>query len=331
MKKVVTLLAIFMFVVVFGSSSALAAGPDKTAGFPTKPVRLVVPFSAGGTTDVLSRILGQKLSDAIGQPVLVDNRPGANGNIGAELVAHSPADGYTIMMGFDGTLAINPSVYRKLAFDPIKDFAPVANVGVVALLIVTHPSLPVKNLQELVAYAKTHPGKVFYSSAGPGSTGHLTGELFKIRAGNIDISHVAYKGGGQAINDLLSGQIQMMVTALPTVEAHIKSGKLRTIAFTTAKRVGAMPDLPTIAESGYPGFDVASWYGIVAPAGTPAEIVRKLNAEIVKILSQPEIRQRFIQLGTEPMGGTPESFGATMRADIDKWAAVVKTAGIHLE
>ena len=299
-------------------------------GYPSRPVRMFVPFAAGGTTDVLARILGQKLSESLGQQVLVDNRPGANGNIGAELVARAPADGYTIMMGFDGTLAINPSVYRKLAFDPVRDFAPVANVGLVALLIVVHPSLPAKSVAELVAYAKANPGKINYSSAGHGSTGHLAGELFKARAG-IDMTHVAYKGGAQAMNDLLSGQIQLLVTALPTVEAHIKSGKLRAIAFTTARRVAGMPDVPTLAESGYAGFDVASWYGIVSPAGTPSDIVRKLNADIVRILEQPDVRQRFAQLGTDPGGGSPESFAATLRADIDRWAAVVRNAGIHLD
>ena len=314
-------LAFFSFVFV---ATAFAQG------YPSRPVRMVVPFAAGGTTDVLARILGQKLSESLGQQVLVDNRPGANGNIGAELVARAPADGYTIMMGFDGTLAINPSVYRKLAFDPVRDFAPVANVGLVALLIVVHPSQPAKSVAELVAYAKANPGKINYSSAGHGSTGHLAGELFKARAG-IDMTHVAYKGGAQAMNDLLSGQIQLLVTALPTVEAHIKSGKLRAIAFTTARRVAGMPDVPTLAESGFAGFDVASWYGIVAPAGAPPEVVRKLNADIVRILEQPDVRQRFAQLGTEPGGGSPESFAATLRADIDKWAAVVRNAGIHLD
>ena len=313
-------LAFFSFVFV---ATAFAQG------YPSRPVRMVVPFAAGGTTDVLARILGQKLSESLGQQVLVDNRPGANGNIGAELVARAPADGYTIMMGFDGTLAINPSVYRKLAFDPVRDFAPVANVGLVALLIVVHPSQPAKSVAELVAYAKANPGKINYSSAGHGSTGHLAGELFKARAG-IDMTHVAYKGGAQAMNDLLSGQIQLLVTALPTVEAHIKSGKLRAIAFTTARRVAGMPDVPTLAESGFAGFDVASWYGIVAPAGAPPEVVRKLNADIVRILEQPDVRQRFAQLGTEPGGGSPESFAATLRADIDK-AAVVRNAGIHLD
>ena len=315
---------------VLSLGSLVFAASAVAQSWPARPVRMVVPFAAGGTTDVLARILGQKLSDSLGQQVLVDNRPGANGNIGAELVARSPADGYTIMMGFDGTLAINPSVYRKLAFDPVRDFAPVANVGLVALLIVVHPSLPAKSVAELVAHAKANPGKINYSSAGHGSTGHLAGELFKSRAG-IDMTHVAYKGGAQAMNDLLAGQIQLLVTALPTVEAHVKSGKLRAIAFTTARRVAGMAEVPTVAESGYAGFDVASWYGIVAPADTPTEVVRRLNAEIAKVLEQAEVRHRFAQLGTEPGSGTPEAFAATLRTDIDKWAAVVRNAGIHLD
>ena len=315
---------------VLSLGSFVFAASAIAQSWPARPVRMVVPFAAGGTTDVLARILGQKLSESLGQQVPVENRPGANGNIGAELVAHSPADGYTIMMGFDGTLAINPSVYRKLAFDPLRDFVTVALVGRVAPLIVAHPSLPAKSLQELVAYAKANPGRINYSSAGHGSTSHLAGELFKSRAG-IEMTHIVYKGGGQAMNDLLSGQLQLLITALPTVDAHVRSGKLRAIAFTTARRVAGMPEIPTIAESGYPGFDVSTWYGIVAPAGTPPEVVRKLNAEIAKVLEQPDIRQRFAQLGTEPGGGTPESFAATLRADIDKWAAVVKGAGIHLD
>jgi tripartite-type tricarboxylate transporter receptor subunit TctC len=306
-------------------SGALFAQP-----YPSKPVRLVVPFAPGGTTDVLARLMGQKLSEALGQQFVVENRPGAGGNIGTELAVRAPADGYTLVMSFDGTMAINPSVYRKLPFDPQKDLAPVANVAQVPLLIVVHPAVPAGSLAEFVELAKAHPKRVNYSSAGHGSTGHLTGELFAARAG-IEMTHVSYKGGGQAVQDLLGGQIQMLVTALPTVEGHLKGGKLRALGFTSAKRVPGAPAVPTLAESGYAGFDVLSWYGILAPAGTPREVVGRLNAEINAILRAPDVRERLAGLGAEPTGGTPEQFAATIRADAARWAKVVADAAIRID
>jgi tripartite-type tricarboxylate transporter receptor subunit TctC len=298
--------------------------------YPSKPVRLVVPFAPGGTTDVLARLLGQKLSEGLGQQFLVDNRPGAGGNIGTELAAKAPADGYTLVMSFDGTMAINPSVYRKLPFDAQKDLAPVASVAQVPLLIVVHPGVAAANVAEFVALAKANPKRVNYSSAGHGSTGHLTGELFAARAG-IEMVHVSYKGGGQAVQDLLGGQIQMVVTALPTVEGHLKGGKLRALAFTSAKRVPGAPSVPTLAESGYAGFDVLSWYGILAPAGTPREVVGRLNTEINAVLRAPDVRERLAGLGAEPTGGTPEQFAETIRADTARWAKVVADAAIRID
>jgi tripartite-type tricarboxylate transporter receptor subunit TctC len=298
--------------------------------WPSKPLRLIVPFAPGGTTDVLARLVGQKLADALGQQVLVENKPGAGGNLGTELAVKSPPDGYTLVMSFDGTMAINPSTYRKLPFDPQKDLAPVASVAQVPLLVVVHPGVAAKNLAEFVALARANPGGINYSSAGHGSTGHLTGELFAGRAG-LKMVHVAYKGGGQAVQDLLGGQIQMLVTALPTVEGHLKGGKLRALAFTSSKRVPGAPEVPTLAESGYAGFEVLSWYGILAPAGTAPEIVRRLNAEINRILQAPDVRERLAALGTEPTGGTPEQFAETIRADIARWARVVNDAGIRID
>ena len=298
--------------------------------YPSKPVRLLVPFAPGGTTDVLARLLGQKLSEALGQQFVIDNRPGAGGNIGTELAARSPADGYTLVMSFDGTMAINPSVYRKLPFDAQKDLAPVASVAQVPLLIVVHPAVAAGSIAELVALAKANPKRVNYSSAGHGSTGHLTGELFAARAG-IEMVHVSYKGGGQAVQDLLGGQIQMLVTALPTVEGHLKGGKLRALAFTSPKRVPGAPEVPTLAESGFAGFDVLSWYGVLAPAGTPPEVVRRLNAQINAVLQAPDVRARLAALGAEPTGGTPEQFAATIRADTVRWAKVVSDAGIRID
>jgi tripartite-type tricarboxylate transporter receptor subunit TctC len=311
-------------------AALLFAGVLLAQPYPSKPVRLVVPFAPGGTTDVLARLLGQKLSEGLGQQFLVDNRPGAGGNIGTELAAKAPADGYTLVMSFDGTMAINPSVYRKLPFDAQKDLAPVASMAQVPLLIVVHPGVAAANVAEFVALAKAKPKQVNYSSAGHGSTGHLTGELFAARAG-IEMVHVSYKGGGQAVQDLLGGQIQMLVTALPTVEGHLKGGKLRALAFTSARRVAGAPDVPTLAESGYAGFDVLSWYGVLAPAGTPTEVVRKLNREINAIVQAPDVRARLIALGAEPTGGTPEQFAATIRADTARWAKVVADAAIRID
>ncbi len=314
----------------FAAVTLLLPAAVPAQSYPAKPVRLIVPFAPGGTTDVLARLVGQELGEALGQPFLVENRPGAGGNIGTEIAVKAAPDGYTLLMSFDGTLAINPSTYRKLAFDPQRDLAPVASVAQVPLLVVVHPGVAAQTVSEFVALAKASPGRVNYSSAGVGSTGHLTGELFKARAG-IDIVHIGYKGGGQAVQDLLGGQIQMVVTALPTVEGHLKGGKLRALAFTSAQRVPGAPEVPTLAESGFAGFEVVSWYGILAPAGTPQDIVRKLNTEINRVLRLPAVRERLIALGTDPTGGTPEQFAATIKADTARWAKVVGDAGIRID
>lgn len=309
---------------------SIAAGGAAAQAYPAKPVRLLVPFAPGGTTDVLARLLGQRLSEGLGQQFVVENRPGAGGNIGTELAARAPADGYTLVMSFDGTMAINPSVYRKLPFDPQRDLAPVANVAQVPLLIVVHPALAAASIAEFVALAKANPARINYSSAGHGSTGHLTGELFSRRAG-IQMVHVSYKGGGQAVQDLLGGQIQMLVTALPTVEGHLKAGKLRALGFTSVRRVPGAPDVPTLSESGYPGLEVLSWYGLLAPADTPQDVVRRLNAEVNAVLRTPDMRMRLAALGAEPTGGTPEQFAETIRADAARWAKVVADAAIRID
>ena len=316
--------------VLFSLLAFTLTGAANAQAYPTKPVRLLVPFAPGGTTDVLARLVAQKLADALGQQFVIENKPGAGGNIGTELAVKSPPDGYTLVMSFDGTMAINPNTYAKMPFDPQKDLVAVANVAQVPLLIVVHPGVAAKNIAEFVALAKASPGRINYSSAGHGSTGHLTGELFRSRAG-IEIVHVNYKGGGQAVQDLLGGQIQMLVTALPTVEGHLKGGKLRPLAFTSSKRVPGAPDVPTLAESGFSGLEVLSWYGILAPAATPQEIVRKLNAEINRVLQMADVRERLTALGTEPTGGTPEQFTQLIRADTARWAKVVSDAGIRIE
>ena len=322
MKRLLLILGLF--------TALLANAAAQSQAYPSKPVRLIVPFAPGGTTDVLARLVAQKLTDSLGQQFIIENKPGAGGNIGTELAVKSPADGYTLVMSFDGTMAINPNTYAKMPFDPQKDLVAVANVAQVPLLIVVHPGVAAKSIAEFVALAKASPGRINYSSAGHGSTGHLTGELFRLRAG-IEIVHVSYKGGGQAVQDLLGGQIQMLVTALPTVEGHLKGGKLRALAFASSKRVPGAPEVPTFAESGYPGMEVSSWYGILAPAGTPQEIVRRLNAEINRVLLAPEVRERLTALGAEPTGGSPEQFAQVIRVDTARWAKVVSDAGIRIE
>lgn len=297
--------------------------------YPAKPVRMIIPFSAGGTTDVLGRLVAQHASPLLGQQVVADNRPGANGNIGTDLAAKSPPDGYTIVMSFDGTMAINPHTYKSLPFDPSRDLAPIVNVGQASLVMVVNASVQASTIQDFTALVKASPTPIFYSSAGTGSTGHLAGELYAARAG-IRMSHVPYKGGAAALQDLLAGQIQMLVTALPTVEAHIASGKLRAIAVTSGKRLRTLPNVPTLGEL-YPGYEVASWYGLLAPAGTPDPILRRLNADFNKVLAQKDVQDRFEALGIEVLGGTPEQFAATIRADTAKWAKVVKDAAIQIE
>lgn len=298
--------------------------------YPTKPIRLIVPFAPGGSTDVLARTVGHKLSENLGQQVLVDNRAGATGNIGTDIVAKANPDGYTLVMAFDATLVINPSVYNKLPFDPIKDFAPITKVAALPLILVAHPSFAPSNTKELIAFAKSKPG-INYSSSGHASTPHLAMLMFAQLTGT-QFTHIAYKGGGQAVIDVLAGQIPLLATAIPTVQAHIKAGKLKGIALTTAKRHAALPDVSTFAEAGISGFDVAAWYGLLAPAGTPAAIVTRLHDEVVKVLALPEMKERFLTtIGGDPIGGTSAQFAADIKADIVRWAKIVKDSGLKLE
>ncbi len=298
--------------------------------YPNRQIRMVVPFAVGGTSDVLARLIGQALGDALGHQVVIENRPGANGNIGSELVAKAAPDGYTLLLVADGTLVINPSMYPNLPFDPVRDFAPVARVAMVPLIIVANPALAAGTPAELVALGKASPAELLFASAGPGSTGHLAGELLKSRTG-MKMSHVAYKGGGQAVTDVVAGQIPLLVTALATAGQFIKDGRLKAIAMTSGKRVAGAPDVPTLAESGAPGtegFDVASWYGIVAPAGTPEAAIRRLNGELVKVLGSEQVRSRLQTLGAEPIGDSPQAFARVIGEDLARWAKIVKDAGI---
>jgi tripartite-type tricarboxylate transporter receptor subunit TctC len=298
--------------------------------YPNKSIRLIVPYAAGGSTDALARAVGQKLGDGFGQQVIVDNRTGANGNIGTDMVAKANPDGYTLLMAFDATMVINPAAYAKLPFDPVKDFAPITKVAALPLILVAHPSFPPSNTRELIPYARSKPG-LNYSSSGHASTPHLAMLMFEQRTGT-QFTHIAYKGGGQAVIDVLAGQIPLLATAIPTVQAHIKAGKLKGIALTSAKRHASLPDVGTFAEAGITGFDISAWYGLLAPAGTDKAVVARVHDEVVKILATPEMKERFqTTIGGDAVGNTPAQFAADIRSDIERWGKIVRQTGIKLE
>lgn len=319
----VTASAIFVFLVM--PAAGLAAD-----AYPTKAIRMIVPFPPGGTTDILGRVAGQKITETLGQQVIIDNRPGAGGNIGTELVAKSPADGYTLLTDPGSTLTINPSLFSRLPFDPLKDFAPITILAAVPNMLEVHPSLPVKNVKELIALAKSKPGELNYASTGAGQSTHLSMELFKTMAG-IDLNHIPYKGSAPALTDLLGGQVSLMFDNMPSSLPHVKAGKLRALAVSTLKRSPTMPQLPTVAESGLPGFEVSVWFAVLAPAGTPRDIVAKLHGVLVKALHAPDVKERLSSQGAQAVGDTPEEFTVQMRRDLVKWAKVVKDSGAKLE
>lgn len=311
------------------ATGALALAPlaaQAQGAFPSKALTIVVPFSAGGTTDILARVVGQYMSKDLGQPVIIDNRAGAGGNIGAQLVARAAPDGYTLLMGTVGTHAINQSLYKKMPFDPIKDFAPVTRVALVPNLLVANPSQPFKTVKELIAYAKANPGKVSFASSGSGTSIHLSGEMFQQMAG-VEMQHVPYKGSAPALTDLLGGQTAIMFDNMPSVISHVRAGKLRPIAVTTPTRSPALPDVPTIAESGVPGYSATSWFGILAPAATPAPVIARLNASILKALADPEVKKKLAEQGAEPHGEKPEQFAEFIRSETAKWGQTVKVSG----
>ena len=319
------IVAVLSLVVVLQSPLAGAQ-----AGYPNHPIRLVVPFPAGGTTDILARAVAQRMSETLGQQVVVDNRPGAGGNIGSELVAKSAPDGYTLLMGTVGTHAINPSLYSKMPYDHVKDFTPVILVAGVPNVLVVNPDLPVKTVAELIAYGKANPGKLNFASSGSGTSIHLSGELFKTLTG-LQMTHVPYKGSSPALTDLMGGQVQLMFDNLPSSLGFIKAGKLRALAVTSAARSTALPDVPTVAESGLPGFEASSWFGVLAPAGTPRDIVTRINAEVAKWLASPEAREKLASQGALAAGGSPEDFVRHIGAETTKWAKVVKESGAKVE
>ncbi len=326
MKLKLYLASVAVGVAIFLSSVAGASA----LSYPNKPIRFIVPLPPGSGSDVIARVIGKKLTEKWAQPVVVDNRPGANNIIGAEMLARAAPDGYTIGIFGPSTLAINPSLYSKLPYNPTKDFSPVSLVAMVPFALVAHPSLPAKSVKELIALAKSKPGKLNYGSGGNGSTSHLSMELFKSMAG-IDMAHIPYKGNTPALTDLLGEQVSLMFIELLQALPHLKAGKLRALGMAMRKRSPMAPDVPTVSEAGLPGFENTPSPGVLAPAGTPKEIIAKLNTEIVKIMHLQEVKERLFTQGVEPLGSTPEQFAAYINAETAKWAKLVKQLGIRVD
>ena len=315
---------------VLAALACVALPASAQSDFPHKAIRFVVPAAAGGPTDLTARLIAQEMQKALGQPVVVEPKPGAGGNVGADAVAKSAPDGYTILMATIGTHAINQTLYKSLPFDPVKDFAPVTQVVQYPLVFVVHPSVPAKNVKEFVDYAKANPGKLNRASGGSGTSMHLSGELFRSMAG-LDLPHIPYKGSAPALNDLAGGQVQLMFDSMMTAMPLVKAGKLRAIGTTGTARSGAAPDVPTIAEQGMPQYSAAGWIGVVAPAKTPPEIIAKLRNAVVSALRTPSVAERLTSQAAEIVGSTPEEFGAFMKAETAKWAVAVKASGATVE
>ena len=316
--------------VLLSAGLAGVAPPSQAQSYPSKPIRIVVPYPAGGTSDILARSIGQKLSESLGQPIVIENKPGANGNVGADFVAKSPPDGHTVLLADIGALAISPSVYPTLPFDPTKDFAPVTMVAYSPHILVVHPSIPVASVKELVALAKAKPGKLNFAISGVGGAPHLAGVEFALRTG-IDWAYIPYKGGAQAIADVAGGQADVTLNGMLATYPLVQGAKLKLLAVSSARRMSAIPDVPTIAESGLPGFETGSWQGVVAPAGTPRDVVAKLNAEIGRIVTSPEMRERLGAQGADVRTNTPDEFATFIRSEMTRWAKVVKDANVKLE
>jgi len=315
---------VFLFLLLVAGAMPLARA------FPEKPVRFVVGFTPGGPSDILARALGQKLAERWGQQVVVENRPGAGGNLAAEAVAKSPPDGYTWLLGNNSILATNHALYRKLAYDPVKDFAPVALVAVQPNILVVHPDVPAKSLAELIGLARKSPGKLNYASSGAGAAAHLAGELFKTMAG-VDIVHVPYKGAQPALTDVVAGQVQLMFATSASAIPYMKQGRLRALAVTTAQRSPSVPELPTVAEAGLPGFEATTWHGVVVPSATAGSIVQKLNQDINAVLKEKDLSERLAGLGAEILTGTARDFADYIAREIPKWTKVVKDSGARAD
>jgi tripartite-type tricarboxylate transporter receptor subunit TctC len=313
---------------VLATCVAAGSASAQTAKFPDKPIKMLVGFSAGGGTDVVARILAQKMSESLGQTVVVENRPGASGMIAGEVVAKSAADGYTLMMGSQTTFAVAPTLYKKDSLDPARDFAGVAMGAISPLVLVVHPSVAAQSVKDVIAMAKAKPGTVYFGSGGLGTTPHMTGELFSSVAG-IKLAHVPYRGEAPAINDLIGGQIPLMFANLSAVIGNVRAGQLRALAVTSAQRTPAAPEIPTVAEAGLPGFEAATWFAVVAPAGTPGDVLARLNAEVKRALAQPDVKQRFADLGMTGEDRTPAALDAYIKSEIAKWTKVIKDADIR--
>ena len=309
---------------------ALPFSGSAAQGYPSKPIRFIVPQAAGGSTDTLSRLVGQRLADSLGQQVVMDNRAGANGIIGTDIVAKAPADGYTLLAGGTGTIAINVSLYRKIPYDPTRDFSPVANIAYSTSVLVVHPSVGAKNIAELIALARSRPGELRYASAGSGSSPHLSAEMFKSMAG-VNILHVPYKGSTPGVTATVSGETALMFTGVASALGHIRAGRLRALSVNGPSRSPALPDVPTASDSGLAGFEVDFWIGMLAPAGTPAAVVSRLNQEVNRAIAQEDVKDRLVALGTTPVGGSPRQFAALIRKDIARWASAIKAAGVKAE
>lgn len=325
-RSVLGALAVLLAAAVTTESAAQTGAQ----GYPARPLRFVSPFSPGGTTDTLARLIGQKLTETWGQSVVIENRPGAGGTIGAEAVARAAPDGYTLLLTSVGAHAVSPALRSKLAYDAVRDFSPITQVASGHNILVVHPSLPVRSVQELISFARNKPGQLTFASGGHGTSPHMGGELFKSLA-RVDMIHVPYKGGGPAAIALLSGEVSLSFGSIATVLPQVRAGKLWALAVTGRARSSALPDLPTVAEAGVPGYELNSWYGVLAPAHTSPEIVNKLGSEIIRVLRLPDVRERMLHEGVEPAGTTPEEFGAYIRSEIAKWTRVVKATGARVD
>ena len=315
---------------VFMMTALIAASPVFAQAYPSKPVRVVVPFPPGGAVDFYARVVANPLSELLGQPVVVDNKAGASGMIGADLVAKSAPDGYTLLLGNIASLAINAGIYPKMTYDPVKDLTPIIRTVDVNYVMAVHPSLPANSVAELIAYAKANPGKLAYGSAGSGSLPHLSVELMKSLTG-IDLVHVPYKGGGPMVTDLLGGSVQIVIADQANLMPHVKTGKLRALAVGSPKRSPNYPDIPTFAEAGLVGFEATAWQGLVGPTGMPSDVVQRINEAVNKVMAMPDVRERLVAGGLDPVGGTPEEFGRFIRSEIVRWSKIAKDVGAKAE
>jgi len=309
---------------------AALTGGVHAQSYPTKAVRLVLPYPPGGGADTISRPLAQKLTESLGQQVIVDNRGGAGGNVGMEIAAKAPPDGYTLVFALTAQLAVNPALYKKVPYDPVRDYEPVSLLASGPYLLVTHPAMPARSVKDLIALARSRPGQIAYASSGNGSGGHLAAELLKSMA-KIDMAHIPYKGGGPALIDVLAGQVQVLFAPPASCSQYVQAGRLRALGVTTAKRSAALPDVPTLAEAGVPNYDSGVWYAVLAPAGTSKDIVGKLHGEFVRALNTPDYHKLLVQNAIDPIGSTPEELGRFIRSELAKWAKVVKDANVHVD